>query len=351
MFLPDYQTRIVDRLFDTPDLFVPMFDKDKEAALIVPMTRESYSKSVFLDHRTERAAPEAELIPIQSIEQSLRERQIRDRPLRFIIHPAFAGSTLLCRCLDYPGLCLPYKEPYVLTQLCGERRETFVSGRSESTQISLKLVLALLGRSYSASEEIVIKPADACINISRELLGYCPGSMGILLHLPLEEFVVANLKRPDRREYLLNNVPRSRIDLDAKGLLPDMDIDQLSEGEIAAFVWYGLMVYYLEILRDDSLQVRSLDAATFYAKPRDVLEAIVGFLKLSLTPFHIDDAVNRVFEKDSKQPTIAFDASGKAVENAQLRKRLSREIDDARGWIEEHSRACLIPERLPRPLM
>lgn len=350
MFLPHYQTRIVDRLFDSPDLYVPMFDKEKEAALVVPMTRESYSNSVFLDHRTERAAQEAELIPIESIEQSLRERKIPERRLRYIIHSAFAGSTLLCRCLDHPGLCLPYKEPYPLTQICGERREMFVFGKTNGRPLSLELVLALLSRSYGVTEEVVIKPADACVNVSRELLGHSPGAMGVLLYIPLEDFVVANLKRPDRKEYLLSNVPRARIDLDAKELLPDVDVGRLRDGEVAAFVWYGLMAYFVEILRDESLRVRSLDAATLYAQPRDVLEAVVEFLELPLTSSHVEDAVTRVFERDSKKASVAFDASGKAAENAELRVRLGREIDDARQWIEKNAKADLTPERLPRPL-
>ena len=91
MFLPDYQTRIVDRLFDNPNLFVTMFEDEKDAALVVPMTRESYSRSVFLDWRTERSAPAAELVPIKIFEQALRARDLPQRPLRFIFHSAFAG--------------------------------------------------------------------------------------------------------------------------------------------------------------------------------------------------------------------------------------------------------------------
>ena len=175
--------------------------------------------------------------------------------------------------------------------------------------------------------------------------------MGILLNLPLEDFVIANLKRPDRREFLMSNIPRARIDLNAKELLEDADVDRLSEGETAAFMWYGLMAYYLDILRDESLHAHSLDAATFNARPRDALEAVVDFLKLSLTASHVDAAVRRVFERDSKQPSVTFDASRKAAESATLRIRLSREIDDARGWIEKHTKAYLIPEQLPRPLI
>ena len=351
MFLPDYQTRVIDRLFDSPDLFVPMFDDEKEAALIVPMTRKSYSQTVFLDWRTVRAAPAAELVPIKSIERALREQNLSQRPLRFIFHSAFAGSTLMCRFLDHPGKCLPYKEPFILNQVCMDRRDSMVSGGPVDQTVNLDLVLALLGRSYARNEQVVIKPTDSCINIARELLTYRPEYTGIILYLPLDEFVVASLKRPDRREFLKNNVPRTRVDLVAMDLLPDVDVDRLSEGEAAAFVWLGLMVYYLDLLGDTDLRVRSLDAATFYRDPSGTLTALIDFFDLPLTASDIEDAIDQnLFARDSKDPSVRYDASSKAAEDAQLHARLSREFDDARAWLDRHAAGMQIPERLPRSL-
>jgi hypothetical protein len=226
-----------------------------------------------------------------------------------------------------------------------------VSGDPVDRTVNLDLVLALLGRSYDPNEQVVIKPTDSCINIARELLTYRPEYTGIILYLPLDEFIVANLKRPDRQEFLKNNVPRTRVDLVAMDLLPDVDIDRLSEGEIAAFVWLGLMVYYLDLLGDTALRVRSLDAATLYRDPSGTFTALVDFFDLPLTASDIEDAVEQnVFARDSKDPSMSYDASSEAAEGARLRARLSRELDDARTWLDRHAAGVQIPERLPRSL-
>lgn len=352
MFPPDFQTRIVDRLFESPDLYIPMVDEEKKAALIMHMTRETYSKSAFLDARTRRAVEETEYVPIQSVEQAYQKQNLSRRPLRFIFHPAFAGSTLLCRCLDHPGVCLPFKEPSMLQQISLDRRNSILWAKPDVGMVSIDLALALLSRSYDPMEAILIKPADVCINIARELLGYHPLSRAVFLNLSLEEFVVAMLKREERREFMRRNVPRAQFDLAVMNLSRDIDPKRLSDGEAAAFVWYGLMVYYLDILRDPGLQVRSLDAVTFYAKPRETLKALANFFDLRLSSTRIDDAVKEhVFVKDSKYPAVRMDASEKSAEDARLRDRLSRELDEARNWAERHTSALPIPVRLPCPLM
>lgn len=352
MFQPDFQSRIVNRLFDSPDLYVPMIDEEKGAALVVRMTRETYSKSAFLDQRTERAASEVELVPLRSVEQAFREKKLNSRPLRFIFHPAFAGSTLICRCLDHPGICLTYKEPSLLLQISLDHRNSFLWKQPRSKLLSLDLALALLSRSYTPTEEIVIKPADPCVILARELLTRHPQSRALFLNLPLEEFVISMLKRSDRREFVRGNIMRAETDLAAINLSPDVDPKRLGDAEAAAYVWYGLMAYYLDVLTDSSLRARSLDAATFYRKPYESLNALVSFFDLDLTSAHIEAAVREnVFTTDSKNPSVQIDAASRVVEDARLRERLSREIDDARKWVQLNTKALPIPTGLPRPLM
>lgn len=352
MFLPDYQSRIVDRLFDSPDLYVLMVDEEKEAALVVRMTRETYSSSTFLDWRTERAGEEAELVPVRSIEQAFAEREIVPRPLRFIIHPAFAGSTLLCRCLDHAGVCLPYKEPYLLFQIATNRRYRQIGEKPDDGLVSLDWTLALLSRSYDPAEEVVIKPGDSCINIARDIIGHNPGSTAVLLGMSLEDFVVSNLKRPDRIEFLRGNVSRTQVDLDAMELGPEDDPERLADGAAAAYVWFGLMAHYLDILDDEGLRARSLDSAAFYGDPHGTLRALADFFELSLTGAHIEDAVAKnVFVRDSKDPSMTYDASVRAAAEARSRSQLAKELDDAREWIEKHAQTFPIPTRLPRPLL
>ena len=218
--------------------------------------------------------------------------------------------------------------------------------------LSMDLALALLSRSYSPTEEVVIKPADACVILAREMLSYHVNSTALFLNLDLETFVVAMLKHPDRREFVRNNIARSKTDLEMLNISLDVDSNELEDGEAAAYVWYGLMVQYLDVLNDGALRARSLNASVFYQKPRETLKALAEFFELDLTDSQIDESVGEnVFARDSKDPSVRRSASQTASEDARLRDELSSEIQSAHKWIVGNTKAFPVPEQLPRPLM
>src|SRR4051794_14514546 len=101
-------------IFDDPRLM--LFGLEGGVARFVPMTRDSYAKSIFFDRRLQPASPQLLQVPLESLLAHLDKSGFKPPRLRFIHHFAHSGSTLLARALDHPGN-LVIREPAHLRQL------------------------------------------------------------------------------------------------------------------------------------------------------------------------------------------------------------------------------------------
>ena len=99
----------LDVLFSTPDVYVRDIDWGTLDAVCARMSRDTYSASTFLDERTVSIDGEELRTPVVSLMDSYTAHPPTRRPIMFIAHTALCGSTLLSRCLDIPGACLPYR--------------------------------------------------------------------------------------------------------------------------------------------------------------------------------------------------------------------------------------------------
>lgn len=348
---PQTPAASLDALFDAPTLYLREIDFARREALFLRMSRDGYARSSFLDKRTITVDGNVYGVPLASLLDRFREARPASRRINYIFHTAFCGSTLLSRCLDRPGVCLAYKEPFVLHQLCFVRRQDPRPDAGTLPTPFLDLALALLGRSYSADEIPLVKPADSCINLAREMLAAHPASAGVLLYARLDAFLVSMLKNPRRRRYVRGMVERAHTDLAAAGRLPDFDAEALSDAQAAAFVWVGLMRPYLDVLADERLRVRSLEASVFFDHPTPTLEAAARLFGLALTEDDIRAAVDGVFTRKAKDPSRTFDKTAYAAQNQRLAQRLTDEIEDGIAWIAAFTHNDPIPDTLPRPLV
>src|ERR1700728_3927018 len=86
------------RLLATPDFFPVRINMQRNSAIFVQMSRESFRRSSFLDSRIVRARNVAFSADLKQLSPQLSRE--RDRPMHFILHGAFCGSTLLARYLE-----------------------------------------------------------------------------------------------------------------------------------------------------------------------------------------------------------------------------------------------------------
>ena len=316
------------------------------------MDRGTYVASSFLDHRTITADNRGLKLPLSALEPVLESMPLR--PMNMIFHTAFCGSTLLSRCLDVEGRSLALREPFLLHQLSLIKRglpcHYGVAGMLAADAAPLGLVHKLLGRTFAELEKPLVKPSDTCINIAPELLQLVPGSRAILLYSDLESFILAMLRREDRREFLRGMMSRAMIDLQGyPGIGPGLP-SRLKDGEKAGLLWLSLMHKYQAILADDSLEVRSLQDKALYADPGAVVARCARYFELDVPAEAIAGQVDREFNRDAKGGAEPYSQQKRADRRQRQLKSFGREIQLGIDWVSAHAGAAPVPAQLPRAL-
>ncbi|WP_341365919.1 hypothetical protein [Yoonia sp. BS5-3] len=337
-------------IFDDPMQYVRSFDWQNQKVDVVPMNREKYSESTFLDRRTlgldvPKSASLARLL------QEYHQLDLPSPKLGFIFHTAFCGSTLLSRCLDLPGYSMVYKEPLTLHQVAFAKRYEGPSDLFGDTSECLSVALTLLGKNFTQHETILIKPSDSCANIAREMLSGHEKSAAIFLFATLDDFCVSMLKYSFRREFLHKMLDRSRFDLNNSGhKIGNGNIE--NDAQAAAVVWLALIIQFDDILKDRSLNARSLNKKDFFRNPENALDAAAQLFGVSMSPEQIERATTSgPFKRHSKNPGAAFDHDSYFKTVAKQRASLDDEIQEARNWIRDIAPRYSEIGSLARPLI
>jgi hypothetical protein len=299
----------LDDLFSSPDHYLHSFEGD--AALFMPMDREAYHRSIFLDGRISPAANQVMKIPAAALADPVRARA----PTGWIFHVAHCGSTLLARALDRPEANLVLREPLALRQLAlapDPRR--------------LALTLAMLSKRYRPDAPTIVK-ANVPVNfLLPDLAELDPGARAIFLYAGLRDYVLAILRSDNHREWL------RRVTVQLSGHIGDLST--LSDAERCAALWLAQMRAFERAL---SLMpnARSLDAEVFFAAPAAALKAAAAHLEVSMSGAEIESAVEGpLFATYSKNPDQPFDNAARLARRSELEGPLSAELAQARSWIE-----------------
>lgn len=337
-------------LFDSPDLWVKSIDWETLDVSIVPMTSDTYRQSNFLDKRLTKAGSEV-IIHLEELLKEFRHQKPDIRPVNYIFHTAFCGSTLLSRCLEESGNFMSYREPLLLHQLAfALRKGTSPFNKSELEEF-VHLLAALFGRTYNSGTLPIVKPSDSCINVAGEMLKRHPDAAALLLYVPLSEFVVTMLKIPSRRKFIRSMLFRARMDLKTHGIEIDKE-EKLNDAEVATVVWLGLILPFLTLLNDETLRVRSLNSSIFYKSPEQTLKAVSEWLGRPANQKVCSDIVNHgAFTRQAKNTSNTFDRERKSAERLAYQEALAPEIAKARSFLEQLALSQSIPEVLPGTLM
>lgn len=340
------------RFFEAPDLFVSDVQWQAGIATVHRMSRATYSESVFLDHRTQTTDGGSHQVPVRAIMQAYRAADRPQRPLAFIQHTALCGSTLLCRCLDAPQKCLPYKEPFLLHNLSGiwrigARRKLQAQLPYPDTPI-LDVALAMLGRTYARTERPVVKLTDSCVSLCPSLLDHHPETRLLLMYHRLPRFLLAMLRTPERRDYVRSMLVRAHVDLALCGKQALVTREFATDGHAAGYLWLSLIYPYLRLLAEAPERVRSLDAADFFATPANTLRSVSRFFRLDFSRSEIDARLaGGVLDRDAKDTGRDFDGIDYAQALDETAAALSSEVDDAVRWVASLSGDDPVPETLP----
>ncbi|MDO6413293.1 hypothetical protein Q4F19_02760 [Sphingomonas sp. BIUV-7] len=297
----------IDDILASPDHYLHSFDGD--AAVLLPMDRAAYHRSIFLDGRISPAGegemrlPLAALLPVPAPQRT-----------SWIFHVAHCGSTLLARALDRPDANLVLREPLALRQAA-----VFPDPQR------FALATAMSSKRYRADLPTIVK-ANVPVNFLLPDLAARDREAGtIFLYLTLHDYLAAILRSDNHRDWLRRVTAQ---------LAPYLgDTTSLADPERAALLWLAQLRAFAAALATMP-NARALDAEIFFADPAPTLLAASLCLGAPMTAGEADAIVRGpLFSTYSKNPAVAFANEDRLARKAELARSLGGEIDQATRWL------------------
>lgn len=348
--------------FVAPDLTIPnilshpalyFFDIEGPNARFRPMSREAFRRSVFLDQRIQPDDRQIAGVPLQLLLGASASAPKPKRSMRIIFHIAHCGSTLLANGLDQSDKTLVLREPYALRQIGVEQASnpTFPA-TSKIVNDVLAFAVGQYSKQYSASQTTIIK-ANVPVNfVASELLDRRPAPLGLMLHLPLDSYLLAVLKSKEHQNWVVN-VTRELGHGISRTL--DLSLDEIADLTIpraAAMLWSVQIRLFDRLLKKFPKTTRSLDAENLFKAPAQTLQELDGFFGTGLGDPHIRSVVEgHVFNTNAKRPGQAYTSDDRERERARKREELAPSLNDARDWFNSKSNTFRLPKHLARPLI
>jgi hypothetical protein len=305
-------TMTLDDLYTSPDHYLHSYDGD--TAVFVPMNRESYHRSIFLDARISTAKAGSMRVPADMLAHSIPQAA----PTCWIFHIAHCGSTLLARALDEPSLNLVLREPLALRQ---------VALSPDDSQLAV--ITAMLAKRYRIDMPTIVK-ANVPVNfLLPEIVAKNPTASTIFVHYALRDYVLAILRNDKHRDWLRNITAQLGPRL--------MGVVSVSDAERAAALWAAQMrAFAAAIARLPN--ARSLDAETFFADPCSTLKAATSHFEVPMPDSVIEARVgSALFSTYSKNPSVTFDNKARVARRLLIEAALAEELAEAQRWIDRPS--------------
>jgi len=306
----------------------------------VPMNREAYARSLFMDRRIEALPGEPALVPVRALTELAAEARVSG--VGWIFHIAHCGSTLLARALDRPGDTLVLREPVPLRELGVEAAH----GAAPDWGQRLRLSVAMLARCYPGEARVIVK-ANVPVNlIVDDLMGFDPAAPAIFLYYALDEYLAAILRSPVHRGWV------ERVTDNLAGGLARWcgGVTGLSVAERAAALWLAQMRIYADALGRFE-HARSLDAEQLFNAPERAVGAAYAHFGVPINAASLDALIaGPLFTSYAKGPHIAFGNAERLARQAAVRATLGDELRVARALVEARLDDFPLPERLPGAL-
>ncbi|GAA4020238.1 hypothetical protein GCM10022280_20670 [Sphingomonas swuensis] len=334
------------RLFGDPALYFHGYEGDHVRFL--PMDRDSYERSIFLDRRIQIAPGQAYRVPLQPLLGHLAAQGFSAPRLNLIHHVGQCGSTLLARALDVTDRSLVLREPFHLRQVAVHGGAGFTSAyASGEWRAMLGLSLHMLGKRFDPAQPVIVKGNVPISMIGDAILEADPDRAAILLYFPLVDYCAAVLRTPNHLGWVQSVTRELRL---AEDPLVG-PIDGLDPGALVGALWFSLIKRYERILSQNGA-ARSLDANQLFDEPQATVAASARLFEVALSEEEIAERVSGpLFSSYAKDPSQAY-APEQRVERREAWKQDNAVlIDSARRWVGEAASRHGLPAALERPLL
>lgn len=304
------------------------------------MNKAIYRDSSFLDRRSEGAGKIAGSVPIDSIEDMIVA--LPPRRIHFIMHIAFALSTLLARCLEELTDELVLKEPLALTNMADfqpgydndfQPPENMMSDATWRRVV--EFILLLYGRHYPGQSGVVIKAHDRVFPLTDLLLERDEATRVVYFYLDERQFAHSLLRNSNRRAWARGNLSRSLQTDPYPSRLPEMAT--LSDAQCAILLWLGRMNRLRRLTeRYGADRILAMNGARLSEDPKATLSKVVHFFGFPTDPSRLETVVHGpIFRRYAKNQNQEFTPESRRKLTRELDNRFGGEIDEAVKWAKD----------------
>lgn len=272
----------VSQLLERAEFFPLRIDLERHAIVFVELSREALRRATFLDQREILAGSAARLVDLDTLFERFSARS-RARPMHFILHGAFCGSTLLARHFEQLPHLLVLKEPLLLAQIAklgNIGSSVGLGGRAWAD--GFDTVLSLLSRADADDAAVLIKAPDQVNWLADRLLERDRMAKVIFLCAPLRVFLLSALKSEDRREWVRSRGRGLRVQLSQLPFQHELVPEELTHAQLAAALWLLNNSLCSTLLAGSSSErILIMSSEELIQRPRESLHAAVEFLELT----------------------------------------------------------------------
>lgn len=274
------------------------------------------------------------------------------RIAHYIFMTEYCCSTLLSQALGSLGNVFAYGERYPLASLAAIRRGLLGARRSlEEQALLMALTVRYQAKTEHADQVALLKEWSVSSIMARDVLRADSRSRGIFLYSDLDEFVVAVLKKEERRALVRHRMHHVFVDLRRLPGLAALECLPSSDAELAALHWLYQIYQFLADDHGEESRLRTLHSRVLKSDPGEALCAAVSHLVVPATEREvlavIDGHSFRTHAKTGRPYSLEMDARATATAKARYQRELDAGLRFADGFLRAHP----LPSRLGLSLM
>ncbi len=345
----------MQNILENPDFLAYRLRFDTEEIEFIEVPVDLQRRVTWLRRDAFANSSRVVAIPLSQLEKLAKPNQVKPaKPISFIFHTAYCGSTFLSRSLDIPGHSISLREPQLLLDVANAKRMNW-QARSANMDYRhlLHLALNLLKRSASNDEHLIIKPVNSVNNIAIETLQASPASRALMMYTDARNFVLSTLKKGEAAR----QTTRAMFDL-LRCDFPHLQNLKLSDAIHMSDLKLILTLWRLQLEQANAViqqlgngSIKSVHADSLISHPADVLVAAGEVFSLNLNQSQANKILATTGAADAKDQSQTFSAEKREKTYKILEEFYGDDLEDGFKWLSANNQNMSLAPSLLNPLL
>lgn len=345
------------KIIDDPNYLAYSFDFNRETIEFIEVSDGQIKEATWLNRDISSTDARSFSFSITEIMGAINaEPSAPGKPIQFIFHTAYCGSTFLSRCLALDNVSVGLREPQLLLDAANAKR---LAWRSKTSSLDYRhlptLALRLLQKHAGTDEALIIKPINLVNNIVDELLQANPASKALILYTDARRFLLSTLKKGEAAKQIQRSMfDLLRCDFPHLTQLSLSNAIHMSDLKLSLTLWRLQLEQAQQLLAYTPLtgRIKSLYSEALIDQPIQVLESANEFLNLGIAKDDIQNiAYGSTFRRDAKDLSMSFSAEAREQQYQAVEDFYGADLDNGYRWLcNNNPKTELLPE-LAEPLV